>query len=91
MERSEWISLDRPVHPNHFSGFQIPEEFIGNFMISPEGGIISVKRVAIKKILEEQEIKDIKYGITKAPKKMKIDSIESLYRLTAILADLEEI
>jgi hypothetical protein len=47
-----------------------------------------VKESAIKSLLEDPEIKNIRVGYAKPPKKMKIENIDDLLRLVAMMVEI---
>lgn len=85
---SDIVYLERPLHPNYFPSFQIPEESREIFLFSLEGAIQGVKESAIKALLEDPEIKNIRVGYAKPPKKMKIENIDDLLRLVAMMVEI---
>ena len=84
---SDWLFLERPLHPNHFPKFQIPEEQRGNFYFSLEGAIQAVKPSLINPVLANPEIFNIRIGYTKAPARMKVENMEDLLKVIAILLE----
>jgi len=85
---SNHVYLERPLHPNYFPAFQIPEESRGIFLFSLEGAIQGVEESAVKALLADPEINNIRLGYAKFPSKMKIESIEELLRLVAMMVEL---
>ena len=85
---SNHVYLERPLHPNYFPTFQIPEDSRGIFLFSFEGAIQGVEESAVKALLADPEIKNIRLGYAKPPKKMKIESVDDLLRLVAMMVEL---
>lgn len=85
---SDFVYLDRPLHPNYFPSFQIPEESRGIFLFSLEGAIQAVQDSAVKSLLADTEINNIRLGYAKPPKKMNIENIDDLLRLVAMMVEL---
>ena len=50
---SNHVYLERPLHPNYFPTFQIPEESRGIFLFSLEGAIQGVEESAVKALLAD--------------------------------------
>lgn len=85
---SNILYLNRPLHTNYFPNFQIPEESRDMFVFSLEGAIQGVKESAVKTLLADSEITNIRLGYAKAPKKMKIENMDDLLRLVAMMVEL---
>jgi hypothetical protein len=85
---SDFLYLKFPLHPNYFVQFQIPDESKDSFLFSFEGAIQGVRESAVKHLLSTPDILNVRLGYAKAPKKMKIESMEDLLKLVAMMVEL---
>jgi hypothetical protein len=85
---SNVVYLSRPLHPNYFPTFTIPEESKSIFVCSLEGAIQGVQESAVKSLLADKEIQNIRLGYAQPPKKMKIENMDDLLRLVAMMVEL---
>jgi hypothetical protein len=85
---SDFLYLKFPLHPNYFVTFKIPDESRDAFLFSFEGAIQGVKESAVKSLLSTPEILNVRLGYAKAPKKMKIESMDDLLKLVAMMVEL---
>ncbi len=85
---SDYLYLERPLHPNYFPSFSIPEENRDLFLFSIDGAIQAVKNSAVSSLLSQKEITDVRLGYAKPPKKMKIENMEDLLKLVSMMVEL---
>jgi len=85
---SNFLYLERPLHPNYFPNFTIPEESRETFLFSIDGAIQAVADTAVSGIISQKEIMDVRLGYAKPPKKMKIENMEDLLKLVAMMVEL---
>lgn len=85
---SDFLYLTRPLHTNYFVDFKIPEESRSLFLFSFEGAIQGVKESAVKNLISTPEIQNVRLGYAKPPKKMKIENMEDLLKLVAMMVEL---
>jgi hypothetical protein len=86
----DFVWLEEPLHKNGIK-FNFMEEpaIVENLKISFDGAIMAVRRNAIEKHYEEQEVKMIRLGYKKPPSKMKVEDSDTLYKLLSYYVDLE--
>lgn len=84
---SSFVYFERPIHPNHFPEFKIPDESRELFLFSIEGGIQGVKESAIAQYLKDPEVQNIRLGYSKFPKKTVIKNLEDLLKIAAVMAE----
>jgi hypothetical protein len=68
--------------------FKIPDESRDLFLFSFEGAIQGVRESAVKNLISIPEIQNIRLGYEKPPKKMKIESMDDLLKLVAMMVEL---
>jgi hypothetical protein len=85
---SDFLYLKSPLHTNYFVDFKIPDESRSTFLFSFEGAIQGVKESAVKNLLSTTEIQNIRLGYAKPPKKMKIENMDDLLKLVAMMVEL---
>jgi len=85
---SDFLYLKFPLHTNYFVTYQIPEESRDLFLFSLEGAIQGVRESAVKSLLSTPEILNVRLGYAKAPKKMKIENMDDLLKLIAMMVEL---
>lgn len=85
---SDILYLKFPLHPNYFVTFKIPDESRDLFLFSLEGAIQGVRESAVKSLLSTPDILNVRLGYAKAPKKMKIESMDDLLKLVAMMVEL---
>lgn len=85
---SNFLYLQTPLHTNYFVDFKIPDESRSLFLFSFEGAIQGVKESAVKSLISTPEVQNIRLGYAKPPKKMKIENIDDLLKLVAMMVEL---
>lgn len=85
---SDILYLKFPLHPNYFVTFKIPDESRDLFLFSLEGAIQGVRESAVKSLLSTPDILNVRLGYAKAPKKMKIENMDDLLKLVAMMVEL---
>lgn len=85
---SDFLYLQTPLHTNYFVDFKIPDESRNLFLFSFEGAIQGVKESAVKSLISTPEVQNIRLGYAKPPKKMKIENIDDLLKLVAMMVEL---
>jgi hypothetical protein len=85
---SDFLYLNSPLHTNYFVNFKIPDESRDLFLFSFEGAIQGVRESAVKNLISIPEIQNIRLGYEKPPKKMKIESMDDLLKLVAMMVEL---
>jgi len=85
---SDFLYLNSPLHTNYFVNFKIPNESRDLFLFSFEGAIQGVRESAVKNLISIPEIQNIRLGYEKPPKKMKIESMDDLLKLVAMMVEL---
>ena len=85
---SNYLYLTRPLHTNYFVGYEIPAESREMFLFSFEGAIQGVKESAVNSLLSTSEIQNVRLGYSKPPKKMKIENMDDLLKLVAMMVEL---
>jgi len=85
---SDFLYLQSPLHTNHFVSFKIPDESRDLFLFSFEGAIQAVRESAVKNLISTPEIQNIRLGYEKPPKKMKIENMDDLLKLVAMMVEL---
>jgi hypothetical protein len=74
--------LAKPIHPNKFSkAFQISEESKGNYQFSFDGSIVAVRADIVESYLKRDDVRSMKFGYTKLPKTMKLESESDLLQI----------
>ena len=85
---SDFLYLKFPIHTNYFVPFKIPEESRDLFLFSFEGAIQGVKESAVSHLLSTPEILNVRLGYAKPPKKMKVENVDDLLKLVAMMVEL---
>jgi hypothetical protein len=85
---SDFLYLSSPLHTNYFVDFKIPDESRSQFLFSFEGAIQGVKESSVKNLLSTTEVQNIRLGYAKPPKKMKIENMDDLLKLVAMMVEL---
>lgn len=85
---SNFVYLKFPIHTNYLAPFKIPDESRDLFLFSFEGAIQGVQESAVKSLLSTQEIQNVRLGYAKPPKKMKVENMDDLLRLVAMMVEL---
>ena len=85
---SDFLYLNSPLHTNYFVNFKIPDESRDLFLFSFEGAIQGVRESAVKNLISIPEIQNIRLGYEKPPKKIKIESMDDLLKLVAMMVEL---
>jgi len=85
---SDFLYLQSPLHTNYFVNFKIPDESRELFLFSFEGAIQAVRESAVKNLISTPEIQNIRLGYEKPPKKMKIENMDDLLKLVAMMVEL---
>jgi hypothetical protein len=85
---SDYLYLTSPLHTNYFVGYEIPSESRELFLFSFEGAIQGVRESAVKSLLSTSEVQNIRLGYAKAPKRMKIENMDDLLKLVAMMVEL---
>lgn len=85
---SDFLYLQSPLHTNYFVTFKIPDESRDLFLFSFEGAIQAVRESAVKNLISTPEIQNIRLGYEKPPKKMKIENMDDLLKLVAMMVEL---
>lgn len=81
--KNEWAWLETPIHLNHLNGFEVTPEIKETLQISFDGSIMAVLKSKIDHLYKELEVDQCKTGHKILPKKLKLDSEESFYKLLA--------
>ena len=85
---SDFLYLSKPLHTNYFVDFKIPDESRSLFLFSFEGAIQGVRESAVKSLISTPEIQNVRLGYAKPPKKMKIENVDDLLKIVAMMVEL---
>jgi hypothetical protein len=85
---SDFLYLKFPIHTNYLLPFNIPEESRDLFLFSFEGAIQGVKSSAVNSLLSTPDILNVRLGYAKPPKKMKVENMDDLLKLVAMMVEL---
>lgn len=91
----EEVFFEKAYHVNKFAkDFNLESEenahVLDELLITMEGSILGVKSRAIQPYLLEKEVRSIRMGVKKMPKKFEVHSEEDFFRMLAILTPLSE-
>jgi len=88
------VGVDEETGEDQFESFDLESDrfkhILERLIMSIDGSIMGVHRSSITPYLSDPNVRGIRFGTKKMPKKFKIEGEDDLFRLLAILTPLDE-
>jgi hypothetical protein len=89
MMSDEIVYFSAPIHKNHL-GFQPSESLQSSLVFSMDGAIHGIKKSLILSQLQNEDVRMVKIGYKKAPKKLELKTEEDFLLVCAYIAQEDD-